>query len=51
MNNKECRAIPQIVNLNGDEAGFLLLVIKQINAVVVATIPIIHMQNCVFLML
>ena len=51
MNNKECRAIPQIVNLNGDEAGFLLLVIKQINAVVVATISIIHMQNCVFLML
>ena len=22
MNNQECRAIPQIVNLNGDEAGF-----------------------------
>ena len=26
-------------------------VLKQVNAVVVATISIIHMQNCVFLML
>ena len=36
MNDQECKVGPQIVNLNG---------------VVVATISITDMQNCVFLML
>ena len=49
INNQECKTRPQIVNVNGEDAVFLVL--KQVNSVVVATISIIHMQNCVFLML
>ena len=51
MNNQECRVRPQIVNLNGVEPVFVLLELKQLNAMVVATITIIHMQNRVLLML
>ena len=51
MNNQECKVRPQIVNVNGNDPVFFLLVLKQVNAVVVATISIIHSQNCVFLML
>ena len=40
MNNQECKVRLQIVNVNSEE-----------NAVVVGAISIIHMQNCVFLML
>ena len=46
MINQECRIRPQIVNINSEES-FFLLALKQLNAVVVATISIIHMQNCV----
>ena len=41
----------QIVNVNGDDPVFFPLVLKQVNAVVVATISTIHAQNCVLLML
>ena len=51
MNNQECKVRPQIVNVNGDDPVFFLLVLKQVNAVVVVTISIIHAQNCVLLML
>ena len=51
MNNQECKVRPQIVNVNGYDPVFFLLVLKQVNAVVVVTISIIHVQNCVFLML
>ena len=51
MNNQACKVRPEIINVNSDEPVFYLLVLKQVNAVVVATISIIHMQNCVFLML
>ena len=51
MNNQECKVRPQIVNVNGDDPVFFLLVLKQVNAVVVVTISMIHMQKCVFLML
>ena len=51
MNNQECKVRPQIVNVNGDDPAFFPLVLKQVNAVVVATTSIIHMQNCVFLIL
>ena len=51
MNNQECKVRPQIVNVNGDDPVFFLLVLKQVNAVVVATISIMHTQNCVLLML
>ena len=40
MNNQECKIRPQIVNVNVDDPCFLLLVLKQINAVVVATTSI-----------
>ena len=49
MNNQECKVRPQIVNINSKKPVFFLLVLKQVHAVVVATISIIHMQNCVFL--
>ena len=51
MNNQECKVRRQIVNVNGGHPVFFFLVLKQVNAVVVATISIIHAQNCVFLML
>ena len=50
MSNQECKVRPQIVHVNSEES-FLSLVLKQINAVVVSTISVIHTQNCVFLML
>ena len=49
MNNQECRVRLQIINVNGDDPVFFPLVLKQVNAVVVATISTIHAQNCVFL--
>ena len=51
MNNQESKVRPQIFNVNNEELCFSLLVLKQVNAVVVATISIIHVQNCVFLIL
>ena len=51
MNNQECKVRPQFVSVNGDDPVFFFIVLKQINPAVVATISIIHMQNCVFLML
>ena len=51
MNNQECKVRPEIANINSDKPVFSLLVLKQVNAVVVVTISMIPMQNCVFLML
>ena len=51
MSNQKCKVKPQIVNINGDDPVFFPLVLKQVNAAIVATTSIIHMQNCVFLML
>ena len=42
MKNQECKVRPQIVNVNGDDPCFFIIVLKQVNAVVVATISIIH---------
>ena len=50
MNNQECKVRPQIINVNSEEPVFFL-VLTQVNAVVVVTISIIHMQNRVPLML
>ena len=50
MKNQECRIRLQIVNINSKEF-FFPLVLKKINAAVVATLSIIHIQNCVFPML
>ena len=50
ITNQKCEVRPQIVNVNSDE-DFILLVLKKVNAVVVVTISMIHMQKYVFLML
>ena len=51
MNNQECKVRPKIVNVNSKEPVFFPLVLKQVNEVIVVIISMIHMQNCVFLML
>ena len=51
MNNQEYKVRPQVININGMILFFFLLVLKQVNAVVVSTISIIRIQNCVFLIL
>ena len=51
MNNQEYKVRPQVINVNGMILFFFLLVLKQVNAVVVSTISIIRIQNCVFLIL
>ena len=51
MTNKECKVRPEIINVNSNELVFFPFSIKRSNAVVVATISMIHMQKCVFLML
>ena len=47
INNQECKTRAKIININ----NFILLVLKQINAVEVVIISMIHMLNCVFQML
>ena len=47
MTNKECKVFMLIVM----SLYSIHLVLKKVNAVVVVTIPMIHMQKCVFLML
>ena len=42
MNNQECKVRPLIVNVNGDDPFFFLILLKQVNTAVVATISIIH---------
>ena len=51
MKNQEYKLRPQVINVNGMILFFFLLVLKQVNAVVVSTISIIRIQNCVFLIL
>ena len=52
MNNEECKVRPEIVNVNSDEpVFFFLLVLKKVNAVVVLTISMIHIEKLVFSML
>ena len=51
INNKECKTRPQVVNVNGHEAVFFHLVLKQVNVVVIVTISVIRMQKFVFLIL
>ena len=50
MNNQECKVRTEIVNVNSNEPLFYPFSIKT-NAVVVLTILMIPMQDCVFLML
>ena len=51
INNQECKVRAQIVNANSEEPVFFPSVLKQVNTVVLVIISMIHMQNCVFLML
>ena len=51
MNNQERKLRPEVVNGNSNEPVFYPSSIKKVNAVVFVTISMIHIQNCVFLML
>ena len=51
MNNQEYKLRSKFVNVNSNEPVFILLVLKQVNAVVVVTLLMIPMQYFVFLML
>ena len=47
LNNQVCKVRPQILNVNSEErVFFFLLVLKQVKAVVVVIISMIHIQNC-----
>ena len=50
MKNQECKVRHKIVHVNANEPVFYPFSIKQVNTVVVVTISIISMQNCVYLM-
>ena len=43
MNNQKCKVRSEIVNIDSNEPFFILLVLKQVNAVVVVTISMIPM--------
>ena len=51
MTNQECKVRPHLLMLIVLSLYFILSVLKQVNAVVVITISMIHMQRFVFLML
>ena len=51
VTNQECKVRPKVVNINSNEPAFYLLALKQVNAVVVVTISMIHLQKFVFLIL
>ena len=51
MNNQECKVRPQIVNVNSKEPVFFSFSIKTRKYFGILTVSMIHMQNCVFLML
>ena len=51
MNNKECEIKPEIKILTVMNLHFILQVLKQVNAVAVVIILMIHIQKCVLLML
>ena len=51
VNNQKCKVRPEIINIESSELHFILTMLIQIDAVVVVTISITHMQSYVFLML
>ena len=51
MNHQECKARPEIVNVNSNNPIFYPLVLKQVNLVVIVILLMIHMQESVFLAL
>ena len=50
MNNQECKTTTKKININSNETVFYPFSIK-VNAVELVIISLIHMLNCVFLML
>ena len=50
MNNQECKTTTKKININSNEPVFYPFSIK-VNAVELVIISLIHMLNCVFLML
>ena len=51
MNNQECKAIPQMFNVNSNNPIFDPFSVKKVNVVAIVIILMIHMQKGVFLML
>ena len=51
MITQYCKIRSEIANVNSIEPVFYPLVLKEVNAVVIVTILMIHTQRCVFLML
>ena len=51
MNNQECKIRPEKIILPAMNLYFVPTALMYINAVVVVIISMIHMQNCVFLIL
>ena len=51
LNTQECKLRPQIVSVNSKGLVFFPLVLKLVNAVIVAITSMTFMQNCVFLIL
>ena len=51
MNNQKFKVRPEMLTLIVMSLYYILLVLKQVNAVVLVTILMILMQNCAFLML
>ena len=51
MSNQEFKVRPEIINNNSDEPSIYPYIVKQVNAVVVVIISMIHMEKCVFLIL
>ena len=50
MNNQECKTTTKKININSNEPVFYPFSIK-VNAVELVIISLIHMLNCVYLML
>ena len=48
MKNQECKVRPEIVDINSNNPFNILLVLRQIKAVVIAITLTIHMQEFVF---
>ena len=52
INNQKCKVMPKVVNVNSDEpVFFIFLVLEQTNTSAVVIILMIHMEDCLVLML
>ena len=51
INNTQCKVRPEIININCNEPSFYPYSVKINKSSVVITMPMMHIQKCVFLML